>query len=152
MTALEKFRNLLSNDKRYDPEAYNFVHEALDWTLKQRVNSGRRTNKTVRTWDLLEGIRRYAIEQFGCLAMIVLETWGVTTTDDFGAIAFNLVEYELMGKHGFNSKEDFHDAYDFAEVFDLSPVFCYFPSRGDWEVAYVTKPTAPPRRRASPDK
>ena len=34
MTAAEKFRNLLARDRRYDAEAYNFIYEALDWTLK----------------------------------------------------------------------------------------------------------------------
>ena len=37
MTAAEKFRTLLRNDRRFDAEAYNFVYEALDFTLKNVV-------------------------------------------------------------------------------------------------------------------
>ncbi|HZN56724.1 MAG TPA: Minf_1886 family protein [Planctomycetota bacterium] len=139
MTAAEKFRNLLATDERYDAEAYNFIYEALDWTLKKVSKKDGRGSQHVTGKELLEGIRQYAIEQFGCLAKTVLESWGVSTTDDFGEIVFNLVEHDLMGKQDSDTKEDFHDVFEFAEVFDLSPVFCYAADRDEWKAAYVSK-------------
>jgi len=139
MTAAEKFRNLLASDRRYDPEAYNFVYEALDWTLKNVTKPERRGNQHVSGRELLEGVRQYAIDQFGCLTRTVLENWGITSTDDFGEIVFNLVEYDLMGKQDSDSKGDFHEVYDFSEAFDLSPVFWYSAEHDEWKAAYVAK-------------
>jgi uncharacterized repeat protein (TIGR04138 family) len=139
MTAAEKFRNLLTSDGRYDAEAYNFIYEALDFTLKKVAKAERRGSQHVTGRELLEGIRQYAIEQFGCLARTVLESWGVSTTDDFGEIVFNLVEHDLMGKQDSDTKEDFHEVFDFADVFDLAPVFCYAADRDEWKAAYVAK-------------
>ena len=139
MTAAEKFRRLLQKDRRYDPEAYNFVYEALDFTLKNVVKSPGRSSQHVSGTELLDGIRRYSIEEFGCLAQTVLESWGVRETRDFGEIVFNLVKHDLMGKQESDSKEDFHSLYDFEDVFDLSPVFCYCPEREEWKAAYVCR-------------
>jgi uncharacterized repeat protein (TIGR04138 family) len=139
MTAAEKFRNLLTGDKRYDPEAYNFVYEALDWTLKNVTKPERRGSQHVSGRELLEGVRQYAIDQFGCLTRTVLECWGITSTDDFGEIVFNLVEHDLMGKQDSDSKDDFREVYEFSEAFDLSPVFWYSLERDEWKAAYVAK-------------
>jgi uncharacterized repeat protein (TIGR04138 family) len=139
MTAAKKFRNLLAADSRYDAEAYNFIYEALDWTLKNVALCDGRENQHVAGRELLEGIRQFAIEQFGCLAKTVLESWGVYATDDFGEIVFNLVEHDLMGKQDSDTKEDFCEIFDFEEVFDLEPVFCYASERDEWKAAYVAK-------------
>ena len=60
MTAAEKFRNLLATDERYDAEAYNFIYEALDWTLKKVSKKDGRGSQHVTGKELLEGIRRFA--------------------------------------------------------------------------------------------
>ncbi len=139
ITAAEKFRLLLQTDRRYDPEAYNFLYEALDFTLKNIVSPRGRPNQHVSGQELLEGVRRYGIEQFGCLARVVLENWGIRTTDDFGEMVFNLVNQDLMGKQESDSKEDFRNIYDFAEVFDLKPVFSYISDRREWKASYIAR-------------
>ena len=139
MTAAKKFQDLLATDSRYDAEAYNFIYEALDWTLKNVTRGEERESQHVAGRELLEGIRQFAIEQFGCLTKTVLESWGVRATEDFGEIVFNLVEHDLMGKQDSDSKEDFCDIFDFEEVFDLEPVFCYASERDEWKAAYVAK-------------
>jgi uncharacterized repeat protein (TIGR04138 family) len=139
MTAAEKFKRLLSKDARFDPEAYNFVYEALDYTLKHIVKAKRRENHHVAGPELLEGIRRLCIDQFGCLARTVLEIWGVSTTDDFGEIIFNLVDYDLMGKQESDRREDFQRIYFFSEVFDLLPVFSYNREKDEWQTSYVQR-------------
>ena len=139
MTAAEKFRLLLSSDSRYDAEAYNFIYEALDWTLKSVVKTSGHSSQHVSGQELLEGVRQYAIDQFGCLANTVFRSWGVTCTADFGEIVFNLVEHDLMGKQDSDSKADFRDVYEFTEVFDLRPVFSYTPDEDEWDAAYVSR-------------
>ncbi len=47
MTAADKFRKLLDSESSYDPEAYNFVYDALDYTLRNVVNPKSATMKSV---------------------------------------------------------------------------------------------------------
>ena len=93
----------------------------------------------VKGQELLEGVKRYSIEQFGCLAQMVLEAWGVKNTGDFGRMVFNLVEYDLMGKQEGDRMEDFENLYDFEEAFDVAPVFCYSREKNHWRVSYVPR-------------
>jgi len=108
---------ILKKDIRYQREAYNFVFEALEYTLKK---IGKRRH--ISGGELLDGIRKYALQQFGPLSKMVFNKWGVSRTDDFGEIVFNLVEVGLMGKTEEDSKDDFKDRYDFNEVFKVENV------------------------------
>ena len=88
--------------------------------------------------ELLEGVRRFAINQFGCLARMVLQNWGLLNTSDVGEIVFNLVEYDLMGKQDSDSKLDFANVYSFDDAFEVRPVFSYRQDRDEWSAAYIT--------------
>jgi uncharacterized repeat protein (TIGR04138 family) len=111
-------RDLVARDPRYRPDAYRFVFEALDYTLK---NQGRASGH-VSGRQLLEGIRDFALDQFGGLAGLVFDQWGIRCTGDFGEIVFNLVEAGLMGKTESDSREDFRDVYEFQDVFRVDAV------------------------------
>ena len=115
----ELLRDLVARDPRYRPDAYRFVFEALDFTLKSLDRDGGH----VTGRELLEGIRDHALDEFGGLAGLVFDQWGVRSTSDFGEIVFNLVEAGLMGKTENDTREDFRDVYDFRSVFrvDASP-------------------------------
>ncbi|MDI6733452.1 MAG: hypothetical protein QME51_05465 [Planctomycetota bacterium] len=103
---------ILEKDHRYQREAYLFVFEALEYTLK-KISERRHVSGE----ELLEGIREYALEQFGPLAKMVFNKLGVHKTDDFGEIVFNLVEVKLLGRTEQDSKDNFKDKYNFDEVF-----------------------------------
>ena len=139
LTSADKFRLLLRTDHRYEPEAYNFLYEALDYTLKHVVPPRGKTSQHVSGQELLEGFRRFSIEQFGCLARVVLRHWGIRETGDLGEMVFNLVEQDLMGKQESDSKEDFHEIYRFDEVFDLKPVFSFSKERQEWKASYIAR-------------
>jgi len=109
-------RELVGRDPRYLFEGYRFVFEALEFTVRK---AGERRHVTGR--ELLEGIRDYAREQFGGLARMVLEGWGIRQTSDFGEMVFGLVGAGLMGKTDSDSKEDFRDVYDFQDAFPIVP-------------------------------
>lgn len=99
-------------DPRYPPEAYHFLREALDFTLASRQEKGH-----VRGQVLLEGIRQFALKQFGPLTLMVLDRWNIHRTEDFGEIVFNMVDSGLLGKTEEDCREDFANGYDFEEVF-----------------------------------
>lgn len=110
----EKLKKVVARDGRYSLDAYRFVYEALEYTVKSLGRKGHVTGR-----ELLEGLRDYALEQFGGLAPMVFAHWGVRKTDDFGNIVFNLVEANLMGRSEADSPEDFKDVFDFGEAFRI---------------------------------
>ena len=96
----------------YDREAYLFIYEALDYTLR-KVDEKRHVSGR----ELLNGVRSLAIEKFGPLAKSVFNSWGVYRTDDFGEIVFNLVKNDMLSKTEEDTKDDFADVFDFDETF-----------------------------------
>jgi uncharacterized repeat protein (TIGR04138 family) len=109
----ESILEIVRKDDRYRPQAYYFIFDALDYTI-QRMKKVRH----VTGIELLEGIRLYATENFGFLAKLVLEEWGVTNTGDFGHIVFNLVKAGLLSRTEKDTLEDFQDVYDFGAAFE----------------------------------
>jgi len=110
-------KDICRKDSRYDRNAYFFVRESLDFTSKLLNKPREGTARHMTGPELLEGIRSYALQEFGPLALTVLNSWGVKNTLDFGEIVFNLVETGKLGKTDEDKKEDFANGYDFQEVF-----------------------------------
>jgi uncharacterized repeat protein (TIGR04138 family) len=104
---------ILQRDRRFSRDAYEFVRESLDYT---RVWMDRKGH--VSGQELLEGIRRYALDQFGPMAKTVLNMWGIKSCEDVGSIVFNLIEQKVFSKTAEDSMEDFRRGYDFEEAFD----------------------------------
>lgn len=111
---------ICKEDTRYDRKAYDFVRLGLDYTVKEiKKKEGARTARSrhVSGPELLDGLRAYALEQYGPLAKTVLNSWGVTACKDFGEIVFNLIEYNAFSKTESDRREDFADLYNFDDVF-----------------------------------
>lgn len=115
----EVIRAIQKDDTRYERGAYYFLRQALDYSLKELHESGDldKTNH-LSGQQLLEGIRRFAIDQYGPMARTVLENWGVKNCRDFGNIVFNLVQCQVLGKTDQDSPEDFNKGYSFSAAFD----------------------------------
>ena len=111
---------ICKEDSRFDRKAYDFVRQALDHTVKEvKRKQPERTGKSqhVSGAELLNGIRDYALDQYGPLAKTVLNKWGITRCGDFGDIVFNLIEYNVFSKTDSDRREDFADIYDFDAAF-----------------------------------
>src|SRR6266498_2024289 len=114
---------IVVKDPRYHRDAYLFVREALDHTQRLAAKtvrgSAKQESKHVSGQELLAGIRTCALEQFGPMAFMVLEEWGVHRCEDFGEIVFNLIEYGggMFGKSERDSREDFKGDWNFEEAF-----------------------------------
>ncbi|MCG8528332.1 MAG: hypothetical protein MI748_18270 [Opitutales bacterium] len=101
-------------DPRYGKGSYYFIRSALDYTLKSlEKENAEGASRHVSGQELLEGIRKFALEQFGPMAFTVFEHWGIRQSSDFGDIVFNLIEVGILGK---NDRDDIND---FSEGFDL---------------------------------
>ena len=120
--------NLLAEDRRYKIEAYQFVGAGLEYAqnvLKlgrpgaSKKGRGKGDTKPVRHvsgQELCWALRQLAHQQYGLMAKLVLETWGVCSTSDFGAIVYNLIEIEKLSKSDRDRREDFDNVYDFQQA------------------------------------
>lgn len=123
-TTQQRLAALAARDHRYPVEAYHFVFEALDYVLERQERLLRRSGESappdrhVSVNQLLEGLREYALDQFGPLARLVLERWNIYRTEDFGEIVFSLVEHRLLNKQDADRKSDFRNGFNFREAFD----------------------------------
>ena len=138
---------LLRRDKRYKLEAYQFVREGLSYgqsimdmgeirqseeelseaadevsevadELSESEDWEPPAERHLTGQELCEAIRRYAIEQYGLMAKVVLNSWGLHKTGDFGEIVYNLIEIGMMKKSKTDRREDFDNAYDFDQAFN----------------------------------
>ncbi|OVE76204.1 hypothetical protein BVX97_02100 [bacterium E08(2017)] len=115
---LEVVKNICANDPRYDIEAYFFVRDALDFTTQTLDRSKTdEKNRHVSGRELLEGIRKYTLKEFGPMSLTVLGSWGIKGTEDFGEIVFNLVNSGKLGCTEDDKIEDFANGYDFNIAF-----------------------------------
>ena len=99
-------------DGRYAKEGFLFILSGLEHTLsklpKRRHLSGQ---------ELSRGIAEYAREQYGYLAKMVLENWGVRSTMDYGEIVYLLINEGIMNRTEEDRLEDFRDVFDFESEF-----------------------------------
>ena len=115
---MDPLRECAKNDPRYRLEAYQFLFDALDKTVRAAgKDQATDEDKHVTGQQLLDGMRVHASRTFGPLAAQVWRTWGVHNTVDWGRIVFNLVDSELLRRQETDTIEDFKDGYDFEEAF-----------------------------------
>lgn len=110
---------IVAKDERFDRDAYFFVRDALEFTGKTH-RRGTRTAPAphhVTGQELLEGIRVFALKEYGSMATTVFEHWRVERCEDFGAIVFNLIAAGIFGKNATDTIEDFRGGFDFQAAF-----------------------------------
>ena len=105
--------DIYERDSRYREDSYAFVMDALKYTQKKY-----KSHKHVSGDQMLNGIKELLMKKFGPMTMTVLKHWGITNTEDFGNIIFNLVENEILTKTEEDDVASFKDGYDFHEIFN----------------------------------
>jgi uncharacterized repeat protein (TIGR04138 family) len=113
----EALDSIIASDARYHRDAYVFLRDALDFTTKQQKKIKGATVKHVAGPELLDGVRQYALKEFGPMALSVLGYWGVRCCEDIGHMVFNLIAAGIFGKTEEDSLDDFKAVYDFEEAF-----------------------------------
>ena len=129
----------------FHPDAYEFLKVALRFTVHHtpRLTSSSPQQQSppepgmpdesqhVTGQELLEGIRRYALDQFGLMTMQVFDHWGIGNTEDWGRMVFELIDRGEMYKTDHDQLSDFAEVYSFERAFDLeyeidtSPAFSH---------------------------
>lgn len=106
-------------DFRFDPDAYFYLREVVDRTAHDLGRDGPKAeNRHLTGAELSNGFRNCMLEDFGPLAATVADEWGLGTSDDLGAMVYNLIEAGAFGKSASDRKSDFHGLFDFGEVLE----------------------------------
>jgi uncharacterized repeat protein (TIGR04138 family) len=113
----EALDSIVASDPRYTRDAYVFLRDALDFTTKQQKKIKGATVRHVAGPELLDGVRQYALQEFGPMVMTVFSSWGIHRCEDIGHMVFNLIEAGIFGKTEEDSLEDFKNVYDFEAAF-----------------------------------
>ena len=113
----EVVEQIIERDPRYGKEAYIFLKEALEFTIKQKKRGKTESGSHVNAAELLDGFRQLALKEFGPMVMTVLEYWGVRSSFDVGQMVFNLIGAGVFGKTESDSVDDFNSALDFHIAF-----------------------------------
>src|SRR5207237_3378361 len=80
----EALESIVATDARYQREAYIFLRDALDFTTKHQKKAKGTTVRHVSGPELLDGVRQYALREFGPMVMTVFDNWGIRSTEDIG--------------------------------------------------------------------
>ena len=131
---------IVNQDPRYPIDAYKFVQDALAYAadsleLGSQIYSDpefdpetathrARRERHLTGQQLCEAIRRYALNQYGYMAKIVLNNWNMETTGCFGDIVYNMISVGLMKKSSRDKRSHFDDVYRFDEVFQTEFEIC----------------------------
>jgi uncharacterized repeat protein (TIGR04138 family) len=117
---------LLRQDTRYKPEAYQFVRAGLAYAQEVLLlgepaeQAGRKKDRSklrhVTGQDLCYALRQFAHEQFGLMARLVLADWGIRSTSDWGEIVYNLIRVGIMTRSPADRREDFDNVFDFDQA------------------------------------
>ncbi len=115
-TTVEK---IITRDPRFSEEAYEFISDAVIYTTHQIEEHGEK-KRHITGQELLEGIKDFAITQFGPMAKDVLENWGIHDSLSIGHIVFNMVDHQLLGSTEDDSIDDFKNGFNFQTEFSSS--------------------------------
>jgi uncharacterized repeat protein (TIGR04138 family) len=106
-------------ESRFDERAYLFVLSALEF-CQQRLPERRH----ITGRELSLACRDLALERFGVMSRLVLESWGVKTTADLGDVVFALVDLGLLMSQPTDTRDEFADVFNFDQAFDREYPWC----------------------------
>lgn len=104
----------LKRDPRYAAQAYAFLCAALEHTVK--IQQKEEEARHVTGQELLAGLRDLAVQEFGPMALFVLNEWGIHQSSDVGNMVYNFINIGYFGKNETDNIEDFSDGVDLQEA------------------------------------
>jgi len=113
MISKRTLEQIARDDGRYHPQAVRFVFEGLNYTMKKLGNEPGH----IAGQHLCDGLKQAAVDKWGRLAMLVLDSWNVRTTRDLGEIVYLMIDHKWMRAQETDTIEDFDGVFDFEDVF-----------------------------------
>ncbi len=107
---------IVARHPEYKAEAYGFMRQALDAASEHFHKCP--SSPHLSAEELYLGACAFALDEYGPLARLVLARWGITSSKDFGAIVYNLIEAGIFGKQEGDTREQFDSLQSLAELLD----------------------------------
>jgi len=118
LTFEDAVERIATRDPRYPAAAYGFVREALDFTQERLGTPPPGVEiRHVTCRQLLEGLRDFALREFGPMAATVLGEWNIHRCEDFGELVFNLIDNQVFSKTEQDTRTEFQGGFDFDTTF-----------------------------------
>src|SRR5256885_7158248 len=97
----EALEAVVDTDARYHRDGYIFLRDALDFTTKQQKKINGVSVRHLTGAELLDGVRQYALKEFGPMVMTVFDSWGIQSCEDIGFFFFQaedgIRDYKVTG-------------------------------------------------------
>jgi len=119
---------------RYPLDAFHFVRRGLDHTVQtihDQPDQLPEQQRHVSGQQLLEGIRQFALAEYGWMARLMLQRWNIHRTEDIGRIVFEMVNAGVMQATEHDNIDDFADGFDFDTAFEVEIPVDAVPSGED---------------------
>ena len=117
MSFEEAVSQYLLEDPRYPAEAYYFIRDGFEYVardLEEKEGAPRHLSGR----ELADGLKEFALDEYGPMAFFTLGQWNIHRTADFGELVYNLIRMGRFSQNKGDQKSDFNDLYDFDEVFN----------------------------------
>lgn len=107
---------ILKKNTLFQREAYYFLNNALGKALAPKNEKQKnKPQEHIRANTLVYALKDLALEEYGPLAKLVLENWGIKNTSDIGTIVYLLIEEGIWSKTEEDKQSDFDGIMDFNE-------------------------------------
>ena len=115
MEFYNKVEKIIQKDLRYSSDAYEFINDAVLFTIQkhEQIDQPRHISGS----ELLDGVREFALREFGPMAYDVFCEWGIMDGLAVGNIVFNMIEQNILSRSNEDSIKDFQSAIDFKIAF-----------------------------------
>ena len=117
MSFEEAVSQYLLEDPRYPAEAYYFIRDGFEYVardLEEKEGAPRHLSGR----ELADGLKEFALDEYGPMAFFTLGQWNIHRTADFGELVYNLIRMGRFSQNKGDKKSDFDDLYDFDEAFN----------------------------------
>lgn len=108
----QRIYEVYERNPRFKPQAYYLIYLAL---ARCRMVHGKQGH--VSGGELLRAFAEEARNQYGPMALSVLNHMGLHNTKEIGELVFLMVSNDLLSKTDQDSLSEFEDGYDFEEEF-----------------------------------
>ncbi|MBQ4329963.1 MAG: hypothetical protein IJC27_09585 [Lentisphaeria bacterium] len=97
-----KIALLAAREPAFPAEAFMFVSDAVEFTVSRLDR-----HRHVSAAELLDGMRLFAVKEYGAVASAVLESWGLKKEDDAGKVVYLLIGAGLLRASEDDSPDEF---------------------------------------------
>lgn len=125
MSFEEAVANYVLENPCYPEEAYYFIRDGFEYAqrrIEEKESQGTPSagrNASMRQLsgrELSEGLKDFALDEYGPMAFFTLAQWNIHETSDFGELVYNLIAMGIFSQNKGDRKEDFNGVYDFDEA------------------------------------